>query len=58
LPAKAVASGHQLLGRVGVGVVIRADAPVPDISSTDALKRALLDADSVAYNRASCRIGK
>lgn len=50
---KAVASGHQLLGRVGVGVVIRADAPVPDISSTDALKRALLDADSVAYNRAS-----
>jgi molybdate transport system substrate-binding protein len=50
---KAAASGHQLLGRVGVGVVIRADAPVPDVSSTDALKRALLDADSVAYNRAS-----
>jgi molybdate transport system substrate-binding protein len=50
---KAVASDHQLLGRVGVGVVIRADAPVPDISSIEALKRALLDADSVAYNRAS-----
>ena len=41
------------VGRVGVGVVIRAGAPKPDISTTDALKRAVLDADSVIYNRAS-----
>src|SRR5262249_2485961 len=41
------------LGRVGVGVVIRDGAPKPDISTTDALKRALLEADSVIYNRAS-----
>jgi molybdate transport system substrate-binding protein len=41
------------LGRVGVGVVIRDGAPKPDVSTTDALKRALLDADSVIYNRAS-----
>lgn len=41
------------LGRVGVGVVIRDGAPKPDISTTDALKRAVLDADSVIYNRAS-----
>ncbi|MBX9775781.1 MAG: substrate-binding domain-containing protein [Xanthobacteraceae bacterium] len=42
-----------LLGKVGIGVVIRDGAPRPDVSTTDALKRALLDADGVVYNRAS-----
>jgi molybdate transport system substrate-binding protein len=42
-----------LVGHVGVGVVVRAGAPVPDVGTTDALKRALLDAESVVYNRAS-----
>jgi molybdate transport system substrate-binding protein len=42
-----------LLGRVGIGVVVRDGAPKPDVSSTDALKRAVLDAESVVYNRAS-----
>ena len=42
-----------VLGRVGVGVLVRADAPVPDISTTEALKRSVLDADSVVFNRAS-----
>ena len=41
------------LGRVGIGVVIRNGAPMPDVSTVDALERALLDADSVLYNRAS-----
>jgi molybdate transport system substrate-binding protein len=41
------------VGRVGVGVVIREGAPKPDVSTTDALERAVLDADSVIYNRAS-----
>src|SRR5258707_930339 len=41
------------LGRVGAGVVVREGAPLPDISSAAALKRALLEADSVVYNRAS-----
>lgn len=41
------------VGRVGVGVAVRKGAPKPDISTTDALKRAVLDADSVIYNRAS-----
>ena len=50
---KAVPEGHYDLGRVGVGVAVRADSPVPDISTTEALKRSLLSADSVAYNRAS-----
>jgi molybdate transport system substrate-binding protein len=42
-----------LVGRVGVGVVVRDGAPKPDISTTGALTRAILDADSVIYNRAS-----
>src|SRR5262249_12413948 len=41
------------LGQVGVGIVIREGAPRPDVSTTDALKRAVLEADSVVYNRAS-----
>jgi len=41
------------LGRVGIGVAVRDGAPKPDVSTTDALKRAVLDADAVIYNRAS-----
>jgi molybdate transport system substrate-binding protein len=41
------------IGRVGIGVVVRPGAPLPDISSADALKRALLEADSVVFNRGS-----
>jgi molybdate transport system substrate-binding protein len=47
------AAARVLLGRVGVGVVIRDGAPKPDVSTVDALQRAVLDADSVIYNRAS-----
>jgi molybdate transport system substrate-binding protein len=46
-------SASVALGRVGIGVVIRNGAPMPEVSTTDALKRAVLDADSVIYNRAS-----
>jgi molybdate transport system substrate-binding protein len=46
-------AGRAAVGRVGVGVVIRGDAAKPDVSSADALKRALLEADSVVYNKAS-----
>lgn len=42
-----------LVGRVGVGIAIRRGAPKPDVSTTDALKRAVLNADLVIYNRAS-----
>ena len=41
------------LGRVGAGVAVRKGAPLPDISSTEALVRALRGAESIVYNRAS-----
>ena len=44
------------LGRVGVGVVLRAGAPVPDLSTAAALKGAVLAADSLVINRASTGI--
>lgn len=37
------------LAKTGIGVVVKAGAPLPDISSVEAFKRALLAAKSVAY---------
>lgn len=41
------------VGRVGMGVTVRDGAPVPDISSAEALKQSVLAADSLVFNRAS-----
>jgi molybdate transport system substrate-binding protein len=40
------------LATAGVGACVLAGAPRPDISTVEALKRALLDAKSVSYSRA------
>jgi molybdate transport system substrate-binding protein len=45
-----VAASRVALARSGIGVAVRAGARKPDISSVDALKRALLEATSVAYS--------
>jgi molybdate transport system substrate-binding protein len=50
---KVLGEGQMHLGRVGVGVVARDGAPLPDVSSTQALKGSLLDAEAVVYNTAS-----
>jgi molybdate transport system substrate-binding protein len=44
------------LGRVGMGVAVRPGAESPDISSSEALKRSVLAADSIVFNRASSGI--
>lgn len=38
------------IGRVGLGVVVKAGAGVPDVATPDAVKRALLKAKSIAYS--------
>lgn len=53
---KIAKDGHVAVGRVGAGVTVRPDAPVPDIKTTDALKAAVLAADSLVYNTASTGI--
>jgi len=46
---KVVAGSRADLAKVGVGIVVKAGMPLPDISSVDAFKRTLLAAKSVAY---------
>jgi molybdate transport system substrate-binding protein len=48
-----VASTRVRVGRIGVGVVVRRGAAAPDVSSVDALKRALLQANSIVYTQGS-----
>jgi len=51
-----VAADRVDVGRVGLGVAVRPGAPVPDISSAEALKRSALQAESIVFNRASTGI--
>ena len=44
------------LGRVGAGVAVRPGAPLPKIDTTDNLRQALLEAESIVFNRASSGI--
>ena len=48
---KAIAATRAMLGKVGVGVAVRRGARVPDISSVDALKASILNADAVVYSQ-------
>ena len=41
------------VGRVGMGVAVREGAPMPDISTPEALKASVLNAESLVFNRAS-----
>jgi molybdate transport system substrate-binding protein len=42
-------ASRSLVARVGLGLMIKAGARKPDVSSTDAFKRTLLDAKSITY---------
>jgi molybdate transport system substrate-binding protein len=48
-----LAAGRANVGRVGMGVTVRDGAPVPDISTADAVKKSVLAAESLVFNRAS-----
>jgi molybdate transport system substrate-binding protein len=47
---KLVAGGRADFAKSGVGIAVRSGLPKPDISSGDAVKRAVLAAQSVAYS--------
>jgi len=50
IKSRKIADGSRTaVARVGVGVMVKAGAPVPDIGTVEAFKRALLAAKSVAY---------
>jgi len=51
--AKVDTTARVSIGRVGIGVAVRPGGARPDLTSADTLKRALLEADQVVYNRAS-----
>jgi molybdate transport system substrate-binding protein len=51
--ASKLAETRANVGRVGMGVAVREGAPLPDISNADALRRSVLEADSLVFNRAS-----
>jgi len=51
--AGAIAGPRMPVGKVGIGVAVRPGVPVPEIGDVAALKRELLAADSVVFNRAS-----
>lgn len=48
-----VEDGGVSIGRVGLGVMARPAAPVPDISSMAAFRRAILEADAILYTTAT-----
>ena len=55
--SKKIAAGSRVdLAKSGIGVAVRAGAPKPDISSGEALKRALLAAGSIAYSSSASGI--
>ena len=56
IKAGKVESGGVNVGRVGLGAAVRPGAPAPDLSSADALKRSVLEAESIVFNRASTGI--
>ncbi len=50
---RVVASTKVMIGRVGVGIIVRRNrATTPNIATADALKQAVLTADAVVYNTA------
>lgn len=50
---KIIPATRALVGRSRVGVVVHKNAPAPDVSDTEAFKRALLAASAVVHNDAS-----
>jgi molybdate transport system substrate-binding protein len=53
---KATSADRVTVGRIGVGLMVRGDAPLPMIGTIEEFKQSLLTAKSVVYNQASTGI--
>ena len=49
-------SGGVNVGRVGLGAAVRPGAPAPDLTNAETLRKSVLEAESVVFNRASTGI--
>ena len=49
--------GRAVLARVGIAVIVRKDAAPPDISTSDAVRKILLDARSIAFPPPNTPVG-
>jgi molybdate transport system substrate-binding protein len=49
--------GRMTLARVGIGVIVRQGASVPDISTAEAVRRMLLDARAIAWSDPGTPVG-
>jgi molybdate transport system substrate-binding protein len=47
------AADRGAVGRIGVGVMVRRDAPLPKIATVNEFKQSLLNVQSIVYNQAS-----
>ena len=50
---KAVAAERVIVGRIGIGVAVRDNAPLPKIATVAEFRQSVLDAESIVYNQAS-----
>jgi molybdate transport system substrate-binding protein len=48
---RVAAAPRASVGRVGVGLAVRRGAPIPDVSTADGLRQALLDAEAVYFSQ-------
>jgi molybdate transport system substrate-binding protein len=49
---KAVAASRTMVGRVGIGVIVRTGASAPNINTPDTFRQAVLASDALVYNTA------
>lgn len=53
LAKSAISAGRVMVGRIGVGVMVRDGAPLPRIATVEELKQSLLNSESIVFNQAS-----
>lgn len=53
LEKNGTAGDRSTVGRIGVGVMVRAGTPLPKIATVNEFKQSLLNAESIVYNQAS-----